>query len=359
MKGKGFTLIELLVVIAIIGILAAILLPALARAREAANRASCQNNLKQWGIIFKMFSGENKGLFPPGPHYYPCNSGYAAASQYRGVAADVLYPEYWTDPNIWLCPSDSRSTAGSYLPNIGLPIVPIEEDYAAQVNRIATHPDPLAKQWWLPMILSINPSYVYVPYAANTASQVTLLMAIGNYIFWPGVYAAGDYTLGPAPSASNPWGPDFGIIRWATVDRDISSGMLATMKPWIAANTPEPWTDDDGSPLPASFPRLKEGIERFAITDINNPAAGAKAQSNIVVMFDAWAAGGMAGWYPLSNSAQSAFNHIPGGSNVLYMDGHVEFVKYRSKMPLTNTPATPNAYNRYANFWMFTVGGWG
>src|SRR5690606_18486528 len=62
---------------------------------------------------------------------------------------------------------------------------------------------------------------------------------------------------------------------------DLPSGNIA---PWLVS-----FPDDDGvTVVRSSFSRVKEGIERFFITDINNPASGAQAQSTIPVMWDAW-----------------------------------------------------------------------
>jgi len=82
---------------------------------------------------------------------------------------------------------------------------------------------------------------------------------------------------------------------------------------------------------------LKEGIERFMITDINNPAASAMAQSEIPVMWD-----GIVGSVRPDGTLRDdieEFHHIPGGVNAVYMDGHVEWVAYPGRYPATTVMA--------------------
>lgn len=116
---EAFTLVELLVVIAVIGILAAMLVPVISKAKEAAKATQCLSNLHQLGLGLQMFVDQNKQRMPT-MYDRPVSTNSMFTN--FPTSPDVVLANYVGSTNVWKCPSDDkelfRQTGSSYAWNV-------------------------------------------------------------------------------------------------------------------------------------------------------------------------------------------------------------------------------------------------
>src|SRR5262245_38417331 len=315
---RGFTLVELLVVIAIIGVLVALLLPAVQMAREAGRRAKCQNNLKQIGLAINNYHDVN-GCFPPGRQRTfvdgqgRCFSAYAFLLPY--LEAKTLYDQINFDANpddpalngvplghttpYFLCPSDSIKILQSNVVN-GVVVNSAVHNYP--LNTGTTYPLSPRNPGGVPVtgVFFENSSTGFKDILDGSSRTVciseTVQADVGGPTTWDGVSKTNGFVLTRGnDNATN--GPE--LTDYATQCHGAGLQLQQTRgSRWLY-----------GAPGHSMYNHIRAP---------NDPDVDCRGGLPHSIRTNFW-------WDRLSLNVAARSRH-PGGVQALFCDGHVQFV---------------------------------
>ena len=286
-RHSGFTLIELLVVIAIIAILAAILLPVFAAARERARASSCASNLKQIGLALIQYTQDfDEGLAPAVVGNGKSSSD--GVSNYTWM--DAIYP-YVKSAGVFVCPSDpGYSSNWPY-------------KYAGGASNFGSY--AMNASWWNNMADSLAPTVVMNPY---TSSGSTPPCSLNNAILDDGNHPTWGYTFNAILSQiASP-----STIVWVT-----ENGTTRLNAWWLDSRGPY-WNYAHNSMWPMLFaPRSVGQTAGFNQEEpaYSQPAGMPVFTANLCCGLDTCASWSECNDVALRHSSQA---------NILYCDGHVK-----------------------------------
>lgn len=259
---KGFTLIELLVVISIIAVLMSIMMPALGRVREQAKKTVCMTNLKQWGVIFNMYTNEYNGKFMPGWG----SVGKTAGDNWSGSWLVALKSYYMEDADLLLCPGIKRyetanSTSTSHGSHGAWGVSPTHIKDPELYDLEGSY----GINWWItnPKETMLSGFSTKDHWRSANVSGANEIPMLADAAFWiarptpgdappdePGVYYANGNALGMQRFCVNRHEGRIGMLFM-----DQSVGQVAIKRLWTykwhrTFNTEGPWSADNASSRP-------------------------------------------------------------------------------------------------------------
>ncbi len=241
-KPRAFTLIELLVVIAIIAILAAMLLPALSRAKESGRRIACLNNLRQLSLAAKIYLGDFQGVYPPRSN----------TSRWP----DRLFNNYGRNVKVLLCPTDiailsSPATVGSSPSNN-------VADASPRSYFINGWNDYFAGQFGTTDWGTLEPDMFN---SGTGLKETAILHPADTVVFGEKRHDAGDFYMDLLENGGN----DFSGI--AEQGRHDNGGRTSRQAKGVGSSGGSNYALTDGSARFIKFPQSVDPISLWAISD--------------------------------------------------------------------------------------------